>query len=381
MIKNYLVYLWKKTYKFVIVAFFVFLLLYPVSLLANGTPELIRYYTILCIDGVYETVPTEYFYVSHYDTLLSRLTILAMASCYLLPIIVQATFQSKKRCDTLLALPIRKKTQILLTSAYAFVTFLILFWITALLGLGASVIVQQHYDVPNFFLYLLVMTVFSAGTFGITTLFASLMNNVVDSILMVILSMAIAPLFYLMIDDMPTTFDCSDMLLFTCPIYAADRVTCYFQEQVAYYSEGLLDLIASTPPEFARPEYIYNSFFYYTFGAKEIGGMFTLLGMGIVSYGASYFLWKGLRAEAMQTPSAKWYTYPLTLSVFFIPAFFLCRFIPNFETENLLIQAIFIVTYFIATFIFQRKIKFNKTNLIAFGATYLASTIPAFFLG
>ncbi len=365
MIKKYIAYLWKKTYKLVLIAFLVFFLLYPVVMLVQGEPYLVHFsYGYETETHEWITVDTNYTYIYSQDTLLYMLTILAMASSYLIPLMVQATFQNKKRCDNLLSLPLKKQTQILLTSAYGFVVFLIVWWLTALIGLGTSFIVNLRYNVPYFFLYLLCMSILSLAVFGITTLFASLMNNVLDSLLMVLISICLPVAF-----NLTMSFDISqtDTLLYTVPIYAADRITCFFQQEVAYCSEGLR--------EFCQSLEKYNYYFNYSFGAREITAISVFTGLGLLSYATSYLLWRKMRAEEMQTPSQKWYGYPLAFSALMVFPFYGIKLLKDFSGNDLLLTAIFAVAYFVGMFIFQRKIKFNKTNLIGFAVTFITANL------
>lgn len=371
MIKNYIAYLWKKTYKIVLIAFLVFFLLYPVVMLVQGEPYLLHFsYGYETETYEWITVDTNYTYIHSQNTLLYMLTILAMASSYLIPLMVQANFQNKKRCDNLLSLPLKKQTQILLTSAYGFVVFLIVWWLTALIGLGTSFIVNLRYNVPYFFLYLLCMSILSLGVFGITTLFASLMNNVLDSVLMVLISICIPVAF-----NMTMAYDIfrNDTWIQTVPIWTANEITCFFQQEVAFSSEGLREFCQSF-------DVYYYNLFHYSFGAREITAVSIFTGLGLLSYATSYLLWRKMRAEEMQTPSQKWYGYPLTFSALMIFPFYGVSLLHELSGDYLLLNAIFAVAYFVGMFIFQRKIKFNKTNLIGFAVTFAIANLLAIIL-
>ncbi|MGN1235206.1 MAG: hypothetical protein ACI4U2_04440 [Christensenellaceae bacterium] len=374
MIGKYILYLWKKTNKLVFIGLLVAVLLYPVLILVSGEPEL-RYFGYWS-ESVDEWIRTQYCYFASQDTLLYMMTIVGMGAAYLVPIIVQANFQNKKRCDNLYALPMRKSVQILTTSLYGLVTLLLVWWLTALIGLGASFIVHLRYTVSYFFLYCLVMTALMIGVYGVTTLFASLANSRLDSVLLVGISMLIPVAFNVCGITESLRAENSVLWLFTSPIYAADAYTCFFQEQVAYCSPALQEFLQSL-------ETTGGSVFYdYTFGAAEIGSLAAYFALGLIGYGASFLLWRKVRSEEAGTPSAKWYSYPLVFSVLMVFLFY--SFSPFHDwqdAEMYLLNAIFIVAYFVAMFVFRRKIGFTRTNLIAFAITIVTGNLLAIFPG
>lgn len=392
MTKKYLLYLWNKTHKFVFIALLVFVLLYPVTILVTGTPYMMEYYvpTFDVTEGYYDQIPSGFRHIRPEDTKLFMLTILAMVSAYLIPIIVQGTFQNKKRCDNLFSLPIKREKQIFLTSAYGFVMFLAIWWITALLGLGASFIVNLRYNVGYFFLYLLVMSVLALGVYGMTSLFVSLMRNPLDSILILAIVMLLPVAYNFMADQFyyevtnTTTFsyDSEKFFLFSAPIKVADHLTCFFQQEVAYYQEGLREFILThgevrIPTEGGGYYVMYNNLFRYSFGASETIALVEMLVFGIASYGTSFVLWKNVRAEQMQTPATEWYTHPLFSALIATPIFYLLNVFSNFEGTFFLLNAIGIVAFFVASFIFQRKIKFTKANIISFAISFGLANILA----
>lgn len=369
MIKKYFTYLWNKTNKLILVGLIVCVLLFPAALLMSGETWF-TYFQYPLFDGngsFVEWVDTGYAYYPASQTKLYLYTILTMAGSYLVPIIVQATFQNKKRCDNLFSLPIRKETQILLTSVYGFVALQAVLWASALLGLGASAIVGLRYNIGYYFLYLLVMFALSLGVYGITTLYASLMNGCFDSVLLVLLSM-LFPVVFCAAFCKPSF---GSPYLFTSPLYAANKYTCFFQEQVTWYADGLKELFLTLSPE----QKLNTGLFRYDFGGKELGALFAFLGYGALSYGASFLLWKRVKAEDAQTPSKRWYSYPLVFSAVMFCIFYMGNLWNNHEGDSILANLVLIVAYFVFMFIMQRKIKFTKTIVIAFSLTFVLANI------
>lgn len=381
MTKRYFTYLWKKSYKFILIAFFICLLVYPIAMLVQGKPE-VRFFTY-GVDKIlesgepyYDYIETEYTYILPTDYLLFLPTILLMVMGYLAPIVAHATFQNKKRCDNLFSLPIQKERQIFLTSAFGFLAALCVWLITALLGFAFSYAVGLNYPVGAFMGYLGSLIAIFIAVYGVTSLSCSLMNGVFDSVLLTAISIAVPFLWIALVvsEFVPRG---SDLFLAFTPIYAANEFTEFFQAKMAY-SKELLDFLSAHEMD---PWYLS----YYSpraFGAWEWVSLAVNLSLGALCYALSAFSWKKVKAEEMQTPSKKWFSYPLGVSLAFFPLFFV---LSPFRADDslpilLLVNAVLIVAYFIAFFIFQRKIKWNKTNLIAFVVTYFSANLLSLIL-
>ena len=164
--KRFFQYLIKKYYKVILILFALGFLIVPLPAM---TRELVWY-------------GNSYSYT---DTYLFMTTIFACAASMILPIVVRSAFLDRKRCDRLLSLPLTSRRIYLLIAVFTYSAFLAVF--TALYIILVIVNTVKGLPMsPAYAAYYGFMLIITLSIFGETSLAASLANNVLDAVLLVI---------------------------------------------------------------------------------------------------------------------------------------------------------------------------------------------------
>ncbi|MFI3330090.1 MAG: hypothetical protein R3Y05_06385 [bacterium] len=333
---NYIKYLWSKTNKFVIAGLVILSSIFLIQIMiqapstGNGT--------------VSSYLP--------YDLQLFILMIMVVSSSAILPIIVRKQMLSKQNCDTLLSLPLKRTILFTLTSLYTYLIILSIFTIMFVLGLITYFCMGMNIIVGYLLLYYLTVVITSLSIFIIMSAIMSFANNILDCILLFVLTVIISLTFPSMLDYVLRLFNVTYGYHSNGIVFSLDYISHFFATKALVITPGF---------SLGRPDY---TIFRYELTHEYIDVLICFV-LSILSLFVFYKNIKSFKSYNVGERSNELIFKIFIPLVFFL---FLIFFGIGYEFMTIFILSI---CYFVGWFIIYRKIKFTKYQIITYVITLL----------
>jgi ABC-2 type transport system permease protein len=281
----------------------------------------------------------------------------AFVLAYLFPLIHKAKLFSKRSCDVYLSLPLSKKGIYIVDALLGLGELLLLFALFYSCGLLLAPLALEGKWIGAiwagyFFLYglLALLTGYGFGL-GLT----SCANNILDALIFLVLG--IVAMFGL---------TCNIVSIYS--YYYPSRDSSSFSLITKY------DFIAFPPSALTKGlvDRTYDHLYLYKAEVLPLYVNFIHLGFALVASLLGYYASKKWKAEESQTPSLRWYGYPLlsALALTFYLGIDAPGLVNNGETTTLFVLfGIGTLLYLIVYFIGQRKIRLSWPLLISYAAS------------
>lgn len=310
--KTFLGYLIKKYYKIILVLFGIGFLAFPLPAI----------FTPLSVNNAGEIY-------DYTDTFLYLGTIITCVCSFVLPIAVRSLFLNRKKCDLYLSLPLSARRIYILLSIFAYLAFLACFAVLCVIVFAVNSIKGLPVDVAYIY-YFLGMTVISLSIFAETSLIASLANNVFDA---VALTLSVQLIFLFLGSADILDFWRVDGYLFV-PVDFADSFTTFCENKI---------INPCYPPNLSLAQFI---------------AAFVHVPLAAGYYGLSILSMQKYKSENAGERSNKWYSYKLINTALFatLEGLILALF-HSLESIVLILSVFAVAFYFVAEFIYQRKVK------------------------
>jgi len=281
----------------------------------------------------------------------------AFILAYLFPLIHKAKLYSKRSCDVYLSLPLSKKGIYIIDALLGLFELLLLFVLFSSSGLLFAPLVLEGKWIGAvwagyFFLYgfLALLTGYGFGL-GLT----SCANNMLDALIFLVLGLLA-------------------MFGLTCNIASIHSYYCLSSDLSGFSLITTDDFIAFPPSALTKGlvDRTYERLYLYEKEVLPLYVNFIHLGFALIAALLGYHASKKWKAEESQTPSLRWYGYPLlsALALTFYLGISAPSLVKSGETAALfVIFGIGTLLYLIVYFIGQRKIRLSWRLLVSYTAS------------